>query len=46
MAQGTGQEKIDELVDTLRRWQKIERKSIEHTAEIMEKTTLADLVAQ
>ena len=38
MTQGTGQEKIDKLVETLRRWQKIERKSIEHTAEVMEKT--------
>lgn len=38
MAKGTGQEKIDGLVEMLRKWQKIERKSIEHTAEIMEKT--------
>ena len=38
MAKAKGQEKIDELVDILRKWQKIERKSIEHTAEIMEKT--------
>lgn len=38
MGQGTGQPKVDELVDTLRKWQKIERRSIEHTAEIMEKT--------
>ncbi len=38
MAKGKGQENIDELVETLRKWQKIERKSIEHTAEIMEQT--------
>ena len=38
MAKGKGQENIDELVETLRKWQKIERKAIENTAEIMEKT--------
>jgi hypothetical protein len=33
-----GQENIDQLVETLRKWQKIERKAIENTAQIMEKT--------
>ena len=33
-----GQENTDKLVDTLRKWQQIERKSIDSCADIMEKT--------
>jgi hypothetical protein len=39
MAKAKGQEQIDKLVETLRKWQKIERQTIENTAEIMEKTS-------
>jgi hypothetical protein len=38
MAKAKGPERIDKLVETLRRWQGIERKSIDSCAEIMEKT--------
>lgn len=34
----TGPERIEKLVSELKKWQEIERKSIEHTGEIMEKT--------
>ncbi len=39
MAKAKGQEKTDHLVETLRKWQKIERQAIETTAKIMEKTS-------
>ena len=38
MAKKKGQEHIEELVGTLRKWQGIERKAIDSCAEIMEKT--------
>ena len=38
MAKAKGPERIDNLVKTLRKWQGIERKSIDSCAEIMEKT--------
>ena len=38
MAKAKGPERIDKLVSTLRKWQGIERKSIDSCAEIMEKT--------
>ena len=38
MAKAKGPERIDKLVKTLRKWQGIERKSIDSCAEIMEKT--------
>jgi rubrerythrin len=38
MAKAKGPERIDKLVTTLRKWQGIERKSIDSCAEIMEKT--------
>lgn len=38
MAKALGAEQVDKLVEMLRRWQAIERKSIEHSAEVMEKT--------
>lgn len=38
MAKAKGQEQVDVLVETLRKWQKIERQTIENTADIMEKT--------
>jgi hypothetical protein len=39
MAKAKGQENIDNMVATLRKWQKIERQAIETTAQIMEKTS-------
>jgi hypothetical protein len=38
MAKAKGPERTEKMVEMLRQWQKIERQSIEHTAEIMEKT--------
>ena len=38
MAKAKGPERIDNLVKTLRKWQGIERKSIDSCAEIIEKT--------
>lgn len=38
MAKETGPERIEKLVGTLREWQKIERESVNTTAEIMEQT--------
>ena len=38
MAKAKGPERIDKLVKTLRKWQGIERKSIDSCAEIIEKT--------
>jgi len=38
MAKAKGPERIDKLVSTLRKWQGIERKSIDSCAEIIEKT--------
>jgi hypothetical protein len=38
MAKAKGQENIDNLVAMLRKWQKLERQTIETTAEIMEQT--------
>lgn len=35
----TGPERIERLVKSLKKWQEIERKSIEHTGEIMEQTS-------
>ncbi len=39
MARQKGQEQIDNMVETLRKWQKIERQAVETTAGIMEKTS-------
>lgn len=38
MSKQKGPERTAKMVETLRKWQGIERKAIEHTAEIMEKT--------
>ncbi len=39
MAKAKGPERTERMIAALRKWQEIERKSIEHTAEIMEKTS-------
>ena len=39
MASKKGPERVDEMVESLKKWQSIERKSMEQTAEIMETTT-------
>lgn len=38
MSDKRGPERVDEMVEALKRWQAIERKSMEQTAEIMEST--------
>lgn len=38
MAEAKGPERVKEMVDALKQWQAIERKSMEQTAEIMENT--------
>lgn len=38
MTETKGPERVDEMVDALKKWQAIERKSMEQTAEIMEST--------
>ena len=38
MAAKKGPERVDEMVEGLKKWQSIERKSMEQTAEIMEST--------
>ena len=39
MASKKGPERVDEMVESLKKWQSIERKSMEQTAEIMETTS-------
>jgi rubrerythrin len=39
MATKKGPERVDEMVESLKKWQSIERKSMEQTAEIMETTS-------
>lgn len=39
MASKKGPERVDEMVESLKKWQSIERKAMEQTAEIMETTS-------
>ena len=38
MSNAKGPERTEKMINSLRKWQSIERQAIEHTAEIMEKT--------